>query len=874
MKSPARILALFALAGGMLTVSPVAPAAVASAATVTGTYKISSMEIEGAPMGCVANCPTVKTQTPAFAPQTGLGSSLSDATIVRTIQSWNNSSYYDSAGCAIVTNGGLKCWGDNGYGQLGDGTTTSSPTTPVTAVTGGTPLTGVTDVTITNRTTCIVHGGNAKCVGSGFQNPNNSSAWASSSLWITVQTGVTRVVLGNSWNGDYLNTPACVITTAGRMKCGNIRDNSNWVDSGYAGITDIAALSGGNSNGITVCMAGDQSLCLTYESGAFTTYSTLTNLTTSDAVYVQSQMNNALCYYAGDTVFCGPTSSGENKMTAVGVMPRPKSIFSTVTGMSKTYFVLPNGIVAIDGWYFNCGGCSLPSYFQVTPITAFPSSTASTYNFASEVLASTNTPNIIPMKVETGARNTRTLAPIKVVTSSGTALSGTTIKWTAPDVPGTLGSSATSTLTTDADGAARSTLATGPVTFTLTGGTAANGSVLQAATISVIVATSGTTTVTVPDAPTVVNRKVTVLNADNTPVPNATVSLRNTFLTYGYQSSGSSTSTWATQARDSRGYFGQVACVYCYVAAPTYVTGTDGSVTFRSYAPSSRSGMWDASVTYDDGDLNQTINALFTSANSTVSMPFMAKVEVAAADADPATSTVEVPLDETGSATVEMTLLDETGSPVEGFAASTENVCSEMETGGLASSTTKVSSVCGSVTAASAGVTPGGVSASGVSKACVSSYSATTGKNGKATFKFCAASSTKFRIRGKGALASKTICVVVKGRPCAAPTYSAAPSVTSPTVNPSVTSPTVKVITTLNVKKASKTALKKLLAPAKNATATYGVSGGKCKVSNGFLVAQKTSGWCVLNMTQRTKKKVNGKWVTTATRSSVRLRVA
>jgi hypothetical protein len=863
MKFRARLLPVIALVGGVLTLSPVAPAPVASAATVTGTYKISSIEIEGAPMGCVSNCPTTKTQTPAFATQTGLGSTLQDATVVRTIQTWNNNSYGDSAGCAIVTNGGLKCWGDNTHGQLGDGTTTSSTTTPVSASSGGTLLTGVTDVALTSYTTCIVHNSNAKCVGAGFANPNNPGSWAASSLWVTLQTGVSRIVMGN-YGGSWYDVPACVLTTAGRVKCGLVRDGAGWVDAGYAGVADITNLGGGMTT-LTVCIAGAQSRCITYDNGTFTTYSTMTNLTTSDAVYSQTQMNNALCYYSGDTVFCGPTTSGETKMTAIGVMPKPKSIFSTMTGMSKTYFVLPNGLVSIDGWYFNCGGCTLPSYFQVTPVTAFPASTSSSYNFASEVLASTNSPNIIPMKVETGSRNTRTLAPIKVVTASGTPLSGTSIKWTAPDVPGTLGSSATSTLTTDADGAARSTLATGPVTFTLSGGTAANGASLQAASISVIVASSGTTTVTVPDAPAIVNRKVTVLNADNSPVPNATISLRNTFLTYAYQGSGASTSTWATQARDSRGYFGQVACVYCYVAAPTYVSGTDGSVTFRSFAPASRSGTYDAAVTYDDGDLNQTVNTNFSSANSTVNMPFMAKVELAATDTDPATSTVEVPLDDSGSATVEMKLLDENGAPVEGFAASTENVCSEMETGGLASSTTKVTSVCGSVSTSSA-APAGGVSASGVSKQCVSQYSATTGKDGKATFKFCAASSTKFRIRGKGALASRTVCVVVKGKACAASSpVSAAPTGSSSTV---------KVVKTVNVKKASKVALKKLLAPAKGATASYGIGGGKCKISSGYLVAQKTTGWCVLNMTQRVKKKVNGKWKVVATRSSVRLRVA
>ena len=68
--------------------------------------------------------------------------------------------------CALTTSGGVKCWGNNGNGQLGDGTLTDR-TTPVDVLASpGVPLSGVAQISVGYLHTCaLTTSGGAKCWG-------------------------------------------------------------------------------------------------------------------------------------------------------------------------------------------------------------------------------------------------------------------------------------------------------------------------------------------------------------------------------------------------------------------------------------------------------------------------------------------------------------------------------------------------------------------------------------------------------------------------------------------------------------------------------------------------------------------------------------
>lgn len=88
--------------------------------------------------------------------------------------------------CAIVNTGELKCWGDNGYGQLGNGTTISSKV-PV-LVTG---LSNVKTVTVGGGHVCVLtNTGEVKCWGYNMYKQLGNGTTVNSNL--PVSTGLTH----------------------------------------------------------------------------------------------------------------------------------------------------------------------------------------------------------------------------------------------------------------------------------------------------------------------------------------------------------------------------------------------------------------------------------------------------------------------------------------------------------------------------------------------------------------------------------------------------------------------------------------------------------------------------------------------------------
>jgi alpha-tubulin suppressor-like RCC1 family protein len=161
--------------------------------------------------------------------------------------------------CALLSTGAVKCWGQNTYGQLGDGSTTQS----LTPVSVPDLSSGVIAIAAGERHTCaVLNTGAVKCWGNNDNGQLGDGSTTQSLTPVSVpdlSSGVTAIAAGRYH--------ACAVLNTGAVKCwgwnlyGQLGDGST-----TQSLTPVSVPS--LSSGVTAIAAGERHTCALLSTGA------------------------------------------------------------------------------------------------------------------------------------------------------------------------------------------------------------------------------------------------------------------------------------------------------------------------------------------------------------------------------------------------------------------------------------------------------------------------------------------------------------------------------------------------------------------------------------------------------------------------------